>query len=66
VIKSTLLRRLETLEEQVIPDEEPPVMEVVFIDATTKQPTERLQLKLGVPLSSNIREYGLELDTDNV
>ncbi len=52
MIKSTLLRRLETLEEQVIPDEEPPVMEVVFIDAATKQPTERLQLKLGVPLSS--------------
>ena len=52
MIKSTLLRRLETLEEQVIPDEEPTVMEVVFIDATTKQPTERLQLKLGVPLSS--------------
>ena len=27
----TLARRLETLEERVIPDEEPPVMEVVFI-----------------------------------
>jgi hypothetical protein len=38
-------------------------MEVVFIDAATKQPTERLQLKLGVPLSpqhSRIRssQYG--------
>ena len=52
MIKTNLLRRLEALEDQVIPDEEPPVMEVAFIDATTKQPTERLQLKLGVPLSS--------------
>lgn len=50
MIKSTILRRLETLEEQVIPEEEPQVMEVVFIDAATKQPTERLLLKLGVPL----------------
>ncbi len=44
----TLARRLETLEQRVIPEEEPSVMEVVFIDAATKQPTERLQLKLGV------------------
>jgi hypothetical protein len=34
-----------------IVDEMEQVMEVVFIDAATKQPTERLQLKLGVPLS---------------
>jgi len=55
VIKSTLLRRLATLEERVIPEEEPQVMEVVFIDAATKQPTERLQLKLGVPERSRTR-----------
>jgi hypothetical protein len=51
----TLARRLETLEERVIPDEEPSVMEVVFIDAATKQPTGRLELKLGVPEQSRSR-----------
>jgi len=55
VIKSTLLRRLATLEEQAVPEEEPQVMEVLFIDAATKQPTERLQLKLGVPEQSRTR-----------
>lgn len=52
MIRSTLLRRLETLEEQVIPDEEPPILNVVFVDGATKLPTETLQLKLGVPLPS--------------
>jgi len=51
VIKTTLLIRLASLEEQAVPEQEPQLMEVVFIDAATKQPTERLQLKLGVPLS---------------
>ena len=50
MIHRTLARRLETLEERVIPEEEPSVMEVVFIDAATKQPTGRLQLKLGYTL----------------
>ena len=52
MIKTNLLRRLEALEEQVIPEEEPQVMEVVFIDAATKQPTERMLLTLGIPLPS--------------
>ena len=55
MIKSALRRRLLTLEEQAVPEEEPQVMEVVFIDAATKQPTERLQLKLGVPERSLTR-----------
>jgi len=51
MINRTLARRLETLEVRMEPAEEPPIMEVLFIDAATKQPTERLHLKLGVPLS---------------
>jgi len=46
---------LETLEERMVPAEEPPVMHVVFIDGATKQPTERLEVKLGVPEQSRTR-----------
>ena len=35
MIRSTLLRRLETLEARMVPAEEPPVMHVVFIDGAT-------------------------------
>lgn len=47
MINKTLFRRLETLEDRLIPDEEPTVLDVVFIDAATKQATERPHLKLG-------------------
>jgi len=55
MIKMNVLRRLETLEERIAPAEEPLIMDVAFIDAATKQPTERLELKLGVPDQSRIR-----------
>lgn len=47
MIRRTLLRRLETLEDRLVPSEGPPVMHVVFIDAATKQPTGGFQVKLG-------------------
>jgi hypothetical protein len=49
VIRSTLRRRLKTLEERMTPEEEPIAMEVVFIDAATKQPAGGFQVKLGQP-----------------
>jgi len=44
----------------MVPIEEPPVLDVVFIDAATKQPTGILHLKLGYTLSpeqSRTRAY---------
>ena len=46
-MNKTLARRLETLEERIAPAEEPILMDVVFIDAETKQPTGGFQVKLG-------------------
>ena len=49
MIKTNLLRRLEALEDQMIPDEEPTFLNVVFVDAATKQPTGGFKAKLGLP-----------------
>ncbi len=47
MIKQKLLRRLEILEAQTIPEGEPELMTVNFIDAQTKEVTSQLQLTLG-------------------
>jgi hypothetical protein len=50
MIKRTLLRRLEMLEEQTIPEGEPMVMTINFVDGETKQVTSQLQVTLGACL----------------
>ena len=58
MIKRNVLRRLEILEEYMIPAGEPTVLDVVFIDGQTKQETERFQVTLGGYRSTQVHRRG--------
>jgi hypothetical protein len=47
MIKRNLFRRMEILEEQIIPEGELTILNIVFVDGPTKRVTERLQVTLG-------------------
>jgi hypothetical protein len=48
MVNRNVVRRLETLEERILPTaEEAMVIEVVYIDAETKQPVGGFQVELG-------------------
>jgi hypothetical protein len=54
MITKTLSRRLERLEEQMSPNAEPIIIDVVFVDAATMQRRPGFQVK--IPMSGYARE----------
>jgi hypothetical protein len=54
MITRTLSRRLERLEEQMMPNAEPIIIDVVFVNAATMERTRGFQVK--IPMTGYARE----------
>jgi len=66
ILRSRYQRRLERLEDLLIPDEEPTAIGVVFIDAATKLPTGGFQVNLGYTRPSEQSRRLARTTSDNV